>query len=331
MRTRPKSRAGRGRAREPLFAAIDLGTHNCRLLIAARGGAGGFRVVDSFSRIVRLGEGLERTGALAASAIDRAVAALLVCAERIKRAGGARIRAVATEACRRAVNADLLLARARDEAGVDLVVLTPEEEAHLAAAGCAPLVGRRHEGALIFDIGGGSTEAIWMRRDGGVLGVVQAVSLPVGVMTLSERHAAPLNRAHYDSVRGEMLPLFADLRARMERTASFDAEKHHLLGTSGTVTTLAGIAMGLQRYIRARVDASWHACADLLRVGERVADLDTESRAAMACVGAQRADLMVPGCAIFSAIHATWPCAELRVADRGLREGILRELMAEAA
>jgi exopolyphosphatase/guanosine-5'-triphosphate,3'-diphosphate pyrophosphatase len=192
-------------------------------------------------------------------------------------------------------------------------------------------VGPHHEGALIFDIGGGSTEAIWMRRQGGALGVVQALSVPVGVMTLSERHAAPMTRTHYETIRNEMLPLFATLRLHMESAGAFDAAKHHLLGTSGTVTTLAGIALGLQRYIRARVDASWHACTDLLRVGEHVADLDFAARAAMGCVGAQRADLMVPGCAIFSAIHAAWPCAELRVADRGLREGILRELMAEAA
>jgi len=332
MKTGPKKRAGRGRARsQALFAAIDLGTHNCRLLIASRGREGSLRVVDSFSRIVRLGEGLESTGRLAPSAIERTIAALRVCAERIRRAGGARLRAVATEACRRAANADLLLKRARDEAGVDLIVLTPEQEANLAAVGCAPLVSARHDGALIFDIGGGSTEAIWMRRENDALCVVHALSVPVGVVTLSERHASPMTRTHYDSIRGEMLPLFAGLRARMEQAGAFDAAKYHLLGTSGTVTTLAGIALGLQRYIRTRVDASWHACADLLRVGERVADLDMASRAAMGCVGAQRADLMVPGCAIFSAIHATWPCAELRVADRGLREGILRELMAEAA
>jgi exopolyphosphatase/guanosine-5'-triphosphate,3'-diphosphate pyrophosphatase len=322
-----RRRAGRGE----LFAAIDLGTHNCRLLIAARGRAGGFRIVDSFSRIVRLGEGLERSGALAPAAIERTVAALLVCAERIKAAGPARIRAVATEACRRAANTDELLVRARDEAGLDLKVLTPDEEARLAAGGCAPLVGPRHEGALIFDIGGGSTEAIWMRRDGRALHIVEALSVPVGVVTLSERNDAPMNRSRYESIRDEMLPVFAGLRARMEGVAAFDAARHHLLGTSGTVTTLAGVAMGLQRYIRTRVDASWHACTDLLRVGEGIADLDFAARKALACVGEQRADLMVPGCAIFSAIHAAWPCPELRVADRGLREGILRELMAEAA
>jgi exopolyphosphatase/guanosine-5'-triphosphate,3'-diphosphate pyrophosphatase len=331
MGTASKGRKHRARGRNELFAAIDLGTHNCRLLIAAKGKAGGFRIVDSFSRIVRLGEGLEKTGALAPLAIERTIAALRVCAERMKAAGVTHIRAVATEACRRAVNTAELLARVRNEAGLDLTVLTPEEEAHLAAAGCAPLVGSRYEGALIFDIGGGSTEAIWMRRENGNLRIVQALSVPVGVVTLSEREPSPMTRRYYESLRGEMVPLFAKLRARMDENGAFDGTHNHLLGTSGTVTTLAGVAMGLKRYIRTRVDASWHVCADLLSLCERLADLDHVGRAGLGCVGEERADLMVPGCAIFSAIHAAWPCEKLRVADRGLREGILRELMAEAA
>jgi exopolyphosphatase/guanosine-5'-triphosphate,3'-diphosphate pyrophosphatase len=327
MRTGAKRRNGRSE----LFAAIDLGTHNCRMLIAARGRAGGFRIVDSFSRIVRLGEGLEKTGRLAPLAIERTIAALRVCAERMKAAGVTRIRAVATEACRRAINTAELLARARNEAGLDLTVLTPEEEAHLAAAGCAPLIGSRHEGALIFDIGGGSTEAIWMRRENGELRVVKALSVPLGVVTLSERSAVPMTRPQYESLRNEILPVFAKLRAHMDEAGAFDGARSHLLGTSGTVTTLAGVALGLKRYIRARVDASWHACADLLSICERVADLDHAGRAGLGCVGDERADLVVPGCAIFSAIHAAWPCEKLRVADRGLREGILRELMMEVA
>ncbi len=249
----------------------------------------------------------------------------------MKAAGVTRIRAVATEACRRAINTAELLARVRSEAGLDLTVLTPEEEAHLAAAGCAPLVGSRYENALIFDIGGGSTEAIWMRRENGNLRIVKALSVPVGVVTLAERSTMPMTRAHYESLRNEMLPHFAKMRAHMDETGAFDGARSHLLGTSGTVTTLAGVAMGLKRYLRARVDASWHACADLLSLCERMADLDHTGRAGLGCVGEERADLMVPGCAIFSAIHAAWPCEKLRVADRGLREGILRELMAEAA
>ncbi len=289
--------------------------------------AGGeFRVVDSFSRIVRLGEGLAATGELSALAIERTVAALKVCAEHIKRSGATRVRAIATHACRNARNGNELVDRVAAETGLTLEIVSAEEEARLAAVGCAPLVGHRYEGALVFDVGGGSTEVIWMHRNGDAMETRGAASLPVGVVGLAERHAPPQDRAAFAAMRAEMEALFAPVRARM---TGFDPQTHHLLGTSGTVTTLAGIAMGLDRYVRARVDTSWHDCAQIMQVVDRVVALDHQGRAALGCVGADRADLIVPGCAIFAAIHTLWGCAQLRVADRGLREGILRELVAE--
>jgi len=306
---------------------LDLGTNNCRLLVARPTASGKFRVVDSFSRIVRLGEGVAQTGALSETAIERTLEALKICAERIRANRATHIRAIATEACRRAGNADVLLARAKAETGIDFAILSSDEEAHLAATGCAPLVGQRYDGALIFDIGGGSTEAIWMERRDGRLAVTKAISVPVGVVTIAEHHPGLMNRARYDTIRREMLARFAEVRCEMNKLGTFDTATHHLLGTSGTVTTLAGIALGLPRYIRAKVDASWHECGAILKIADDIASLDHDKRAALGCVGAERAELIVPGCAIFSAIHAHWPCAELRVADRGLREGMLREMM----
>jgi exopolyphosphatase / guanosine-5'-triphosphate,3'-diphosphate pyrophosphatase len=336
MQTNPpkKNRAagGRGpkspRAKSPVFAAIDLGTNNCRLLIAKSAPGGGFRVVDSFSRAVRLGEGLAQTGRLSPEAIERTVAALKICAGQVRRRQVTHLRAIATEACRRAANASDLVARVRAEAGIDLDIVTAEEEARLAALGCAPLIGRRYAGALVFDIGGGSTELIWMRKNADGPEMLFSVSLDAGVVTLAERLGADRPLEDYLSA---VAPLVAEAKQRMEKTAHFDVPANHLLGTSGTVTTLAGIALGLAHYIRARVDASWHTCADILAVVERLSAMDRAGRARTPCVGAERADLVLPGCAIFSAIHAAWPCAELRVADRGLRDGMLRELMAEAA
>lgn len=324
-----RRRGGRGgRARRPaVFAVLDLGTNNCRLLIARPGPEGRFQVVDSFSRIVRLGEGLAQTGALSEPAIERTLAALKICAARIRTNHATHIRAIATEACRRATNAQVLLDRAKKETGIDLAVLTSDEEARLAATGCAPLIGGAYEGALIFDIGGGSTEAIWMQRENGEMTVRKAVSVPDGVITIAEHQPGPMDRARYDGIRADMLARFAAVRAEMDKVAPFDPAKHHLLGTSGTVTTLAGIALGLPRYNRAKVDASWHDSASILKVAEDIATADHAERAKLGCVGLERAELIVPGCAIFSAIHAHWPCAELRVADRGLREGMLREMM----
>lgn len=309
----------------PVLAAIDLGTNNCRLLVAVAGRKGGFRVIDSFSRIVRLGEGLAETGLLSPEAMSRTIATLKICSERLGKTRATRIRAIATEACRQARNADVLVARAKAEAGIDIEIISADEEARLAAIGCAPLLDGNAEGALIFDIGGGSTEIIWMRREGKQAKTVFATSVPVGVVGLAERKL-PADRAGFAAMCTAMTAQFSPIRAAMDRHGAFRPDVNHLLGTSGTVTTLAGIALGLKRYVRAKVDTSWHDCETILGVIDRLAALDLNGRAALGCVGAERADLILPGCAIFAAIHGLWPCRHLRVADRGLREGMLREL-----
>ena len=326
-RRRRRGRA-RARAERPAIAVVDLGTNNCRLLIAEVTREGAFRIVDSFSRIVRLGEGVARTGALGEDAIARTIDALRICAERIARHRVKAVRAIATEACRRARNAAVLVDRVKAETGLTLDIVSTEEEARLAALGCAPLIGQGYEGALVFDIGGGSTELIWLAR-GETVRTLFSVSVPVGVVNLAEEEGHGADRAGYLAMRARLETRLEPLRARMAAIAPFDVARHHLLGTSGTVTTLAGIALGLARYDRARVDASWHDCRTILGVIDRVVGLDLAGRAKLGCVGPERADLIVPGSAIFAATHALWPCARLRVADRGLREGMLRELAAE--
>ncbi len=329
---RRKRRRKRIRRGSRLLAAVDLGTNNCRLLIAEPLEGGQFRVVDSFSRIVRLGEGVAQFGELSEAAIERTVAALQICAARIAKSGARRVRAIATAACRGARNADALIARVAAETGLVLDIVTTEEEARLAAIGCAPLIGAAYKGALIFDIGGGSTEIIWMRRGAGEPAIVHSASVPVGVVSLAEDKAhVATDSASFDAMRAQMIVRFAPVREAMDAKHAFGRDEHHLLGTSGTVTTLAGVALGLDRYVRARVDASWHDCSDILAVIDRLMALDHNGRAALGCIGADRADLVLPGCAIFAAIHALWPCTRLRVADRGLREGMLRELMLEAS
>ncbi|HEY2011703.1 MAG TPA: Ppx/GppA phosphatase family protein [Rhizomicrobium sp.] len=308
----------------PLLAVLDLGTNNCRLLIATPAARGGFRVVDSFSRIVRLGEGVSQSGLLSDAALDRTIAALKVCSERITKHGVARVRAIATQAARLARNADTLVRRAHDEAGLDLKVISAEEEADLAAEGCAPLIGRKYRGALVFDIGGGSTEVIWLQKSPQGPQKKLAASLPLGVVSLAESYGDASSRAGFDR-------MFTDLRARLAPSresmgAEFDGRKYHLLGTSGTVTTLAAIALKLPRYNRARVDGSWHETAHMLKVVDRLAGLDIDALARIGSIGHERADLMLPGCAIFAAICSLWPSTVLRVADRGLREGMLRRL-----
>jgi exopolyphosphatase / guanosine-5'-triphosphate,3'-diphosphate pyrophosphatase len=326
-------RRGRRRSNRPangafagaLLAAIDLGTNNCRLLIAEADGQGGFRIVDSFSRIVRLGEKIALTGVLSEAAMDRTVAALKICADRLKRLDVGRVRAVATEACRQASNAKVLVERVAREVGLKLEIVAAKEEARLAALGCAPLVGGDYDGALVFDIGGGSTETIWIERANGKPKLQHYASVPIGVMTLAEAE----NGTPYPEMCAHMQARFAAVRREMDANGAFDPARHHLLGTSGTVTTLAGIALKLPRYVRSKVDGTWHDCATMQAVVDRLVVLNRAARADLGCVGDERADLIVPGCAIYSAIRSVWPCARLRVADRGLREGILRDLLTE--
>ena len=311
----------------PLLAVLDLGTNNCRLLIAAAAARGGFKVVDSFSRIVRLGEGVGQSGLLSDAALDRTLAALKICSDRIAKHNVRHVRVIATQAARLARNADVLVARARDEAGLDLKVISAEDEADLAAEGCAPLIGRKYKGALVFDIGGGSTEIIWLQKSEAGPQKKLATSVPLGVVTLAEDYgAASTSRIGFERMRD-------DLKSRLEpfakATGGFDVRRNHLLGTSGTVTTLAAIALKLPRYNRTRVDGSWHETSHMLRVVERLVGQDVAALAQIGSIGAERADLMLPGCAIFTAICALWPAPVLRVADRGLREGMLRRLSRE--
>lgn len=309
-----------GRGSEPL-AALDLGTNNCRLLVA-RPRADDFEVIDSFSRIVRLGEGLAARGWLSERAMARTIAALRVCARIIARHGVKEARCVATEACRRAANGPEFLARVRRVTGIELEVLDHEQEALLALLGCLPLIERGAGPALLVDIGGGSTEILWL-EDGGPSGPTSA-SLPIGVVALSEAFSSEPDastfqamvrhvRAAIDGVRG--IPILWE-RAPVQ-----------LVGTSGTITTLAAVHLDLRRYDRRRIDGLVLDRGAIGRVSEQLRGMTNAGRAAHPCIGSGRADLVVAGCAILEAVLQTWPATVLRVADRGLREGILHGLM----
>lgn len=308
----------------PVFAALDLGTNNCRLLVARPQGAG-FRVIDAFSRIVRLGEGVSQTGALSASAMDRTVEALAVCAEKMRRRSVTHARAVATEACRRAMNGAGFLDRVASETGIRLEVITSAEEARLAMAGCAPLLDYRHRHALVFDIGGGSTELMWLDlSNGGSTQLTAWISLPCGVVTLAEHWGGvDIDDETYEGMIGEVAALIAPFEQAHRIAARIDEAPVQLLGTSGTVTTLAGVHLGLKRYDRLRVDGLWIDHPNVRNAIDALRRLDYEGRAEHPCVGRDRADLVIAGCAILEAITRSWPADRLRIADRGVREGIL--------
>ena len=317
-----------GRALRHTYGAIDLGTNNCRLLIA-RPESGAFTVLDSFSRIVRLGEGLGQTGRLSQEAMDRAVAALAVCADKLRRRHVSLSRSVATEACRRAENGRDFAERVRAETGLALDIIPPVEEARLAVLGCHKLLEPGDGPALIFDIGGGSTELVLVEPGEDNPRIRAWWSAPWGVVSLTETEGRAAIEgegrvAAYHRMRERVLRSFA----RFVEMLPTDRQAIRLLGTSGTVTTLASVHLALPAYDRRAVDGLHVPIDAMRRINAMIAEMDFDERAALPCIGADRADMVVAGCAILDAILAIWPADMLGIADRGIREGILRSLMA---
>jgi exopolyphosphatase/guanosine-5'-triphosphate,3'-diphosphate pyrophosphatase len=325
-------------AKRPIFAGIDLGTNNCRMLVATPTAAG-FQVLDSFSRVVRLGEGLYETGKLSGIAMDRAISALSICADRIRRwsrdaeTGTVSLRAIATEACRQAENGAEFVAAARGATGMRLEVISPREEAELAVESCASLIRNSGRRALLFDIGGGSTEIAWVRvgHDGTAPQLIGYLSLPIGVVTLSERcGAACYTEAGFAGVVADIAAMLRPFEAVHHIGKEIAQGGVLMVGTSGTVTTLAGVSLKLDRYRRGLIDGVSLPRAAVDAALAHTAELGREGLIAHPCIGLDRVDFVLPGCAIFAAIHELWQAPALTVADRGLREGLLLRLMGQA-
>ncbi|HKU05637.1 MAG TPA: Ppx/GppA phosphatase family protein, partial [Bradyrhizobium sp.] len=300
-----------------VYAALDLGTNNCRLLIAHPAGDG-FRVVDSFSRIIRLGEGISSTGAISQAAMGRAIAALSICSDKIRYRKARRLRLIATEACRAAENADHFRQRVADETGIKLEVIDRETEATLAVIGCSPLLDPRGRGAILFDIGGGSTELVRIERDPDAPGAPPKIkawmSIPLGVVSIAEHFGGrDVTQQSYARMVEEVAQYVAPFAAEH----GSDLREMHMLGTSGTVTTLAGVHLNLARYDRRRIDGIWMNDADISATVARLLGMSYQERVANNCISIERADLVLAGCAILQAIRKAFPVPRLRVADRG--------------
>ncbi len=338
-----------------VYAALDLGTNNCRLMIATFANSQ-FRIVEAFSRIVRLGEGLTHSGNLHERAMDRAMKALKICAEKIEKRGAVRIRAVATQACRIARNGRDFIARVERETGLKLTIISPEEEAHLSVMGCASLLDPREvspvaRAALVMDVGGGSTELSWVELgdekpattvslpEAQILAQSNAlriarrmprprywISIPVGVVTLAERFPEPASghtEAWFEAMVEDVSKTVRHFSDPETLRPHFDKGEAYIVGTSGAITSLAGMHLGLERYDRSRVDGLWMTKSHVQSVITRLLDLGHAGRELEPCIGKDRADLVLAGAAILEAIQRLWPCQRLRVADRGLREGLL--------
>jgi len=332
---RGKSR-GRSGGASQLYAALDLGTNNCRLLIAEPTRAGGLRVVDSFSQIVTLGEGLAASGQLSEKAMARAIEALRKCSDKLKKHRPVRTRYIATQACRQAANGKSFLSDVQKQIGLRMETITPKEEAKYALLGSLDLVDPAHDFALVIDIGGGSTELSWVDAKSaaarGVKGcalrppILGWASFPVGVVTLNDAFT-DREPGWYDRMVEHVATLLRANDAATRFGPLFRAGRGQLIGNSGTVTSLVGVHMKLDRYVRSIVDGQWLAREDAIATRQRLHDLTPDERAKEGCLTGGRSDLMLPGLAILDAIWQTWPADRLRVGDRGLREGILLSMM----
>lgn len=316
------------------YAALDLGTNNCRLLIARPSGRD-FTVIDAFSRVVRLGDGLTNTGKLSEAAMDRTLSALTICAEKLRRRNVRLARSVATEACRRASNGVEFIERVRRETGIALDIISAEEEARLAVLGCHILLESGNGPAVIFDIGGGSTELVLVEAGGPEASTVPRIldwqSVPWGVVSLTDtvgraEHDETVRLQRYAQMRGLVSESFAPFAERVRSAARHPDIR--LLGTSGTVTTLASLHLALPHYDRKAVDGLIVPAASMRGISADLSAMSPEQRSRLPCIGSDRADLVVAGCAILESILDLWPTRRLGVADRGIREGILRSLMA---
>ncbi len=337
-------------AHHPVLAAIDLGTNSCRLLVASvnvaslkktffrrRPNLAGWRIIDSFAKIVRLGEGLYKNNQLSLEAIERALDALKTCRKKMDFHGVTYVRAVATEACRRAQNGLILVQRAKEELDLDIEIIDGEEEARLALTGCAAILNTKIPYAVVFDIGGGSTEVIWLRLSKKHRGrpgypvpfeVLDSISLPYGVVTVSESYAQFASSPEIH--QGIKTHVSQELQAFVRRNRIQDYilnRTTQLIGSSGTVTTLAAVQTGLNHYERRLIDGLFISTSDLRAVSQKILNMSAHERSHHPCIGAGRADLVVVGTAILEGICTALPIPELRVADRGVREGILSELL----
>ena len=314
------------------YAAIDLGTNNCRLLIAKPSDEN-FVVIDAFSRVVRLGEGLAQTGSLSQKAMDRAVGALKICSDKLRKRNVHLARSVATEACRRADNGEEFIERVRKETGIVLDIISAEEEARLAVLGCHILLEDGIGPAVIFDIGGGSTELVLIENGAPVPHIIDWQSVPWGVVSLTETVGEETadeagRRARYAEMKRLVSESFAGFAKRIDPMRTPDLR---LLGTSGTVTTLASLHLDLPQYDRRAVDGLIVPASSMREISQSLSAMSPEERRQLPCIGNERADLVVAGCAILEAILDIWPAPRLGVADRGIREGILRSMMSADA
>lgn len=302
-------------------AAIDIGTNSVLLLVAEAAPDGPRAVVDR-ATITRLGQGVDKTGALADEACERTLACLRAYADEARALGVDRFVAAGTSAMRDASNGRDFARRAGEILGTEPRVISGEEEARVTFAGA--VAGLDVRGALdVFDVGGGSTEVIRATWDGATATDVSAVSLDVGSVRLFERHVKsdPPTPAELERAAADVRAALATLPPRAPGAA--------VVGVAGTVTTLAAVALGVAPYDGERVHGARITVHDLRATHARLASLPLAARREVPGLEPKRADVIVTGGVVVLETLAHLGARELVVSDRGVRWGLALAALAD--
>lgn len=308
-----------GRSGARRVGSIDAGTNTFRLLIAELEGPDRFLPLHVSRDIIRLGRGFRARGMISEEAARRALSTLQGYAATLREYGAQEVRAVATSVCREASNGPAFLDRVRAETGIPLEAIVAAEEARLALKGALTVVSADGGPLLLVDIGGGSTEFVLARRDR----PADPISLPLGVVHLTEeflRHDPPAPaemaalQAHLDRALAAGLAAYRPLLGQPGLT---------LVGTAGTITTLAAMELGLEVYDPARVNHLRLSRAALSRLLGALTPLPARERLRIRPLEPGREDVIVAGALILAQVMEWFQVPEVVVSDGGLLEGLI--------
>jgi exopolyphosphatase/guanosine-5'-triphosphate,3'-diphosphate pyrophosphatase len=316
------------------------------------------KVIDSFAKIISLGEGIKQTGVLSEEAIERTIVALRACKKKLDSHRIYKMRAVATEACRQASNTKSLIERVNSEIGVDLEVISPQEEARLVLKGCSGVISDEKNYGILMDIGGGSTEVVWLKINKGMtrptISVIDSISLPFGVVTISDTYTHSKNNQEiYTVLRKNILSTIDTFMKKNNIRTNFSKGDVQVITSSGTTTTLGSLTLGLSTYDRSSVDGKDFSSKKIVEVGEELLSRYLSSTPTTVKLGKEknfitnkffdhvldksseefkifaynRMGLLAAGVVIINSILESIGDCLVRIADRGVREGILYDLM----
>lgn len=307
------------------FAAIDLGSRNCRTIVGCQSKAGAFEYIETYSKSVSLADGVAASKKLSRKSMDRTIEALAFCSKVLSRYAGLTYLAVATDAMRRAENASVFIKRVKRELGLIISIITPQEEAYYAALGCIEVLSLETEIFVVFDIGGGSSEiALCRQKSDKDIELIDSLSIPYGVINLLESKDH-LTFSGYSNLVQKISDLSRDFLNQYATTLDF-VNNFQCIGTSGTTTTVAALNMNLRFYDREKINDSILQFSEILKTVHYVQSLSEDERKLHPYISQSNEDLVLGGLTILEGIVRGLPASTITVTDRGVRDGVVYAL-----